>query len=122
MFVFHLLKILFLDDFYSFLDFWFYHLPKNIFRKTINLIYSIDTNIGIRAHFRNIFKPFYGEKSFLLLLISLPFRILIILSGTILYSTLISLSLLLILFTTFSPVILFLIFLNILDYGILFRK
>lgn len=120
--IFHLLKILFLDDFYSFLDFWYYHLPKKIFQKVIDFIYFLDADIGIKSHFRNIFKPFYGEKFFILLLISLPFRILIIVIGTIFYSFFMFTAIFLIIIVITLPIFLFLIFINVIDYGILLRK
>lgn len=122
MFLVHLVKILVLDDFYSFLDFWFFHLPQKIFRKTLDFIYSIDADIKIKSHFKNFFTPFYGEKSFILLLVSIPFRTLIIILGSLFYSIIIISSLVLILILTLTPIIFFLIFLNILNHGVLLRK
>lgn len=121
----HLLKIFILDDFYSFLDFWFSHLPQKFLRKAIDLIYSLDAEIKIKSHFKNFFKPFYGKKGFILVILSLPFRILIITLGSLFYSLILLTALFFILFFTILPIGLLLVFLNslkIINYGVLFRK
>jgi len=117
------LKILFLDDLFAFLDFWFYHLPRQIFQKTIDLVYSLDAEIGIKAHFRQIFKPFYGAKGFILLVASLPFRLGIILFGTLFYSLIFLGAFLITIFLLFLPLLGLLAFISLFNHaGIYFRK
>ncbi|MER3406812.1 MAG: hypothetical protein C4278_00020 [Patescibacteria group bacterium] len=115
-----ILNILILEDFFRFIDFWFYHTPRKIFRKTIDFIYSIEPDIGVKSNFRNLFKPLYGYKDFVLLLASLPFRILRIISGSLLYSFLLVFTILIILIWLLIPIIFLILFLK--QYEFLFRK
>lgn len=81
----NILKALFLDDLISFLDFYFHHFPKNILRNYFDNIYFWDQTLKVRVNLRNIKKPLYGDYTLIGFFIALPYRVLRIFLGILLY-------------------------------------
>ncbi|GBD34764.1 hypothetical protein HRbin35_00512 [bacterium HR35] len=55
----NLFYLLIIEDFYYFLDYWFYHQPKNFFRQALERIYITQHDLGFKKNLRTLFKPFY---------------------------------------------------------------
>lgn len=81
-------QLFFLEDFYLFLDFWFYHLPKNLFRQVVDLIYLSQHDFGFKKNFRHLFRPFYffPLRLLYLIILSLGYTLFFFLSSLVILS------------------------------------
>ncbi len=72
----HVLKALFFDDLLEFLDFYFFHFPRNLVRDFFDQVYSFDKTLKFKANLRNLTKPLYGDNTFLGYVFAFPYRLL----------------------------------------------
>lgn len=72
---------LFWEEIYFWFSFWYGLWPKNFVRKLFDLLGDLDRQFSLRAHLRNFFVPLYGQKDFISLLISIVYRVFILLFG-----------------------------------------
>lgn len=79
--------LLIIEDFYYFLDYWFYHQPKNFFRQTLERIYVTQHDLGFKRTFRTLFKPFYlfPLKIIYLLFLSLIYFLYLVISSVLIF-------------------------------------
>jgi hypothetical protein len=107
------LKALILDDLIEFLDFWFYHFPKRIIRHFFDRIYVLDNDLKVKANLRNLSKPLYGDYTIIGRILALPYRLIKIFLGFVVYFMLLVFYLLFLLLWLTGPFF-------ILSYGFLF--
>jgi len=111
----NLIRALILDDLIEFLDFWFYHFPKRIVRHFFDQIYLWDKTLKVKANLRNITKPLYGDYTIIGYVIALPYRLIRIFFGFLIYFFIFLFYLAFLLFWLAGPILL-------LIYGVLFSK